>query len=43
MKTDKSAILSDAIRTLKQLKADTQEYTEMNQRLLEEIKSLKVS
>ncbi|KAL8048147.1 hypothetical protein ABFX02_07G044800 [Erythranthe guttata] len=41
VKTDKLAILADAIRALNQLKADTQEYTEMNERLLEEIKSLK--
>ncbi|KAK4405867.1 Transcription factor [Sesamum angolense] len=41
VKTDKLAILSDAIRILNQLKTESQEYTEMNERLLEEIKNLK--
>lgn len=40
-KTDKMAILGDAIRVINQLKADSQEYSEMNEKLLEEIKSLK--
>lgn len=42
MKTEKVAILSDAIRLLNQLKTKSQEYTEMNNRLMEEIKTLKV-
>lgn len=42
MKTEKVAILSDAIRLLNQLKTESQEYTEMNNRLMEEIKTLKV-
>lgn len=41
--TDKSAILGDAIRVLNQLKTESQEYKEMNERLQEEIRSLKVS
>lgn len=41
VKTDKLAILGDAIRVLNQLKSDSQEYNEMNERLLEEIKTLK--
>lgn len=40
-KTDKLAILGDAIRTLDQLKNESQEYTEMNEMLSEEIKVLK--
>lgn len=43
MKTDKPAILDDAIRTLNQLKNDAQELKETNEKLLEEIKLLKVS
>ncbi|KAK6161325.1 hypothetical protein DH2020_004706 [Rehmannia glutinosa] len=42
VKTEKSAILGDAIRFLNQLKTESQEYAEMNKRLLEEINSLKV-
>ena len=41
-KTDKPAILDDAIRVLNQLKAETQELKETNEKLLHEIKSLKV-
>ncbi|KAL2242648.1 transcription factor bHLH104 [Sesamum indicum] len=41
MKTDKLAILGDAIRILNQLKTESQEYKEMNEKLLEEIKTLK--
>lgn len=41
MKSDKLAIISDAIRILSQLKAESQEYKEMNEKLLEEIKTLK--
>ena len=41
-KTDKPAILDDAIRVLNQLKAEAQELKETNEKLLEEIKSLKV-
>ncbi|GFP85773.1 transcription factor bhlh104 [Phtheirospermum japonicum] len=41
MKTDKSALLGDAIRVLNQLKTESQEYKEMNEKLLEEIKTLK--
>ncbi|KAK6122727.1 hypothetical protein DH2020_043531 [Rehmannia glutinosa] len=41
MKTDKSAILGDAIRVLNQLKTESQEYKETNEKLLEEIKTLK--
>ncbi|KAL9401374.1 hypothetical protein Peur_005223 [Populus x canadensis] len=40
-KTDKPAILDDAIRVLNQLKAEAQELKETNEKLLEEIKSLK--
>ncbi|KAK9905432.1 hypothetical protein M0R45_000156 [Rubus argutus] len=40
-KTDKPAILDDAIRVLTQLRAETQELTQTNEKLLEEIKSLK--
>ena len=42
-KTDKLAILDDAIRVLKQLKTEAQELKETNERLLEEIKCSKVS
>ncbi|KAI3459490.1 hypothetical protein Pfo_016153 [Paulownia fortunei] len=41
VKTDKLAILGDAIRVLSQLKTESQEYQEMNEKLLEEIKTLK--
>nr|GMD75539.1 transcription factor bHLH104-like [Ipomoea batatas]GMD80303.1 transcription factor bHLH104-like [Ipomoea batatas] len=41
VKTDKMAILGDAIRVLNQLKTESQEYAEMNEKLLEEIKTLK--
>ncbi|XP_071940600.1 transcription factor bHLH104-like [Coffea arabica] len=41
MKTDKLAILGDAIRILNQLKSEAQEYKEMNEKLSEEIKTLK--
>lgn len=41
VKTDKFAILSDAIRHLNHLKTESQEYIEMNKRLMEEIKILK--
>ncbi|XP_037492246.1 transcription factor bHLH104 isoform X2 [Jatropha curcas] len=40
-RTDKPAILDDAIRVLNQLKTEAQELKETNQKLLEEIKSLK--
>ncbi|THF96397.1 hypothetical protein TEA_017008 [Camellia sinensis var. sinensis] len=40
-KTDKLAILGDAIRVLNQLRAESQEFKETNEKLLEEIKSLK--
>ncbi|KAB5545097.1 hypothetical protein DKX38_013209 [Salix brachista] len=40
-KTDKPAILNDAIRVLNQLKAEAQELKETNEKLLHEIKSLK--
>ncbi|KAG6757361.1 hypothetical protein POTOM_037669 [Populus tomentosa] len=40
-KTDKPAILDDAIRVLNQLKNEVQELKETNEKLLEEIKSLK--
>lgn len=43
MKTDKLAILGDAIRVLNQLKTESQEYKEMNEKLLEGIKTLKVT
>jgi hypothetical protein len=41
-KTDKPAILDDAIRVLNQLKNEAQELKETNEKLLEEIRSLKV-
>ncbi|KAL1558978.1 transcription factor bHLH104-like protein [Salvia divinorum] len=41
-KTEKLAMLSDAIRLLKQLKTESQEYMQMNTRLTEEIQILKV-
>ncbi|XP_057771338.1 transcription factor bHLH104-like [Salvia miltiorrhiza] len=40
-KTEKLAMLSDAIRLLNQLKTESMDYMEMNTRLLEEIKILK--
>ncbi|XP_038701678.1 transcription factor bHLH104-like isoform X2 [Tripterygium wilfordii] len=40
-KTDKPTILDDAIRILNQLRTETQELKETNERLLEEIKNLK--
>ncbi|BBG92478.1 basic helix-loop-helix DNA-binding superfamily protein [Prunus dulcis] len=40
-KSDKPAILDDAIRVLTQLRAEAQELKETNQKLLEEVKSLK--
>ncbi|XP_024019435.1 transcription factor bHLH104 isoform X1 [Morus notabilis] len=40
-RTDKPAILDDAIRVLNQLKDEAQELKETNEKLLEEIKSLK--
>lgn len=42
MKFDKLAILGDAIKVLNQLKAESEEYKEMNEKLLEEIRILKV-
>ncbi|KAL5542232.1 hypothetical protein UlMin_009942 [Ulmus minor] len=42
MKTDKPAILDDAIRVINQLKNEAQELKETNEKLIEEIKSLKV-
>ncbi|XP_051146157.1 transcription factor bHLH104-like [Andrographis paniculata] len=41
VKTDKIAILNDTIRILKQLKTESREYKEMNERLLEEMQNLK--
>lgn len=41
-KTDKPAILDDAIRVLNQLRDEAHELEETNQKLLEEIKTLKV-
>ncbi|XP_048333618.2 transcription factor bHLH104 [Ziziphus jujuba] len=41
IKTDKPAILDDAMRVLNQLKNEAQELRETNEKLLEEIKSLK--
>ncbi|KAM7485193.1 hypothetical protein LguiA_001202 [Lonicera macranthoides] len=40
-RTDKLAIIGDSIRVLNQLKTESQEYKEANERLLEEIKTLK--
>ncbi|KAL5542234.1 hypothetical protein UlMin_009944 [Ulmus minor] len=42
MKTDKPTILDDAIRVINQLKNEAQELKETNEKLIEEIKSLKV-
>ncbi|KAM0001855.1 putative transcription factor bHLH family [Helianthus debilis subsp. tardiflorus] len=39
--TDKLAILGDAIRVLNRLKSESQDYKETNEKLLEEIKTLK--
>lgn len=41
-KNDKLAILGDAIRVVNQLRAESQEFKETNEKLVEEIKSLKV-
>lgn len=41
-RTDKLAILGDAIRVVNQLKSEALEYKETNEKLLEEIKTLKV-
>lgn len=43
VKADKPAILDDAIRILNQLKNEAQDLKETNEKLLEEIKLLKVS
>lgn len=43
VKIDKHAILDDAIRVLNQLRSESQELKETNEKLKEEIKSLKVS
>uniref|UniRef100_A0A0D3D5K4 Uncharacterized protein n=1 Tax=Brassica oleracea var. oleracea TaxID=109376 RepID=A0A0D3D5K4_BRAOL len=40
-KTDKPAILDDAIRVMNQLRGEAYELKETNQKLLEEIKTLK--
>ncbi|KAM1720753.1 hypothetical protein TB2_021932 [Malus domestica] len=40
-KTDKAAMLDDTIKVLNQMRAEAQELTETNQKLLEEVKSLK--
>lgn len=42
VKTDKSAILSDAIRVLNQLRTEAKELKEANEKLQEDIKVLKV-
>ncbi|EPS62474.1 hypothetical protein M569_12315, partial [Genlisea aurea] len=41
VKTDKLALLGDAIKVINQLKSESDEYRETNERLLEEIKMLK--
>ncbi|XP_051152943.1 transcription factor ILR3-like [Andrographis paniculata] len=41
VKIDKLAILGDAIRILNELRSESQEYKDMNEKLLEEIKTLK--
>lgn len=41
-RTDKVAILDDAVRVLTQLGTEAQELKETNEKLLEEIKTLKV-
>lgn len=43
VRTDKPSILDDAIRVLSQLKTEAQELKTKNEKLLEEIKCLKVS
>ncbi|GFZ14255.1 basic helix-loop-helix (bHLH) DNA-binding superfamily protein [Actinidia rufa] len=40
-KTDKVAVLGDAIRVLNQLRAESREFRETNEKLVEEIQSLK--
>lgn len=40
--TDKLAVLGDAIRVVNHLRAESQEFKETNEKLVEEIKSLKV-
>lgn len=42
-KTDKPAIIDDAIRVISNLKNEAQELKDTNEKLLEEIKCLKVS
>lgn len=42
VKTEKPAILDDAIRVLTQLRAESEELKETNEKLQEEIKCLKV-
>lgn len=42
VKTEKPAILDDAIRVLTQLRTESQELRETNEKMLEEIKCLKV-
>lgn len=41
-KSDKAVILSDAVRTVTQLRAEKEELKELNGNLLEKIKELKV-
>ncbi|CAH9103925.1 unnamed protein product [Cuscuta europaea] len=41
VKTDKVAILGDAVKVIRQLKTDSQEFSKVNEKLLEVIKSLK--
>ena len=41
-KSDKFAILGEAIRVLNQLRVESQEFKETREKLLEEIKALKV-
>jgi len=43
VRTDKPSILDDAIRVLSQLKTEAEELKTTNEKLLEEIKCLKVS
>jgi len=43
LRTDKPSILDDAIRVLSQLKTEAEELKTKNEKLLEEIKCLKVS
>lgn len=42
VRTDKHAILDDAIRILNQLRSESQELKETNDKLLEEIKNMQV-